>query len=139
VFALKNSGLHAFLYVDVGTELNGSPLTILSVLARLGNDPWAQAASWAQMPRAAAIDGLSESIAQTSLVPAMLTGSHDIAVRLVQLLPTNSRQVISAEAGGTATGGAAGRSTTVSGSVAANSAPPASRGAAGAPKAPKLP
>ena len=32
-FALKNSGLNAFLFAEVGTELNGSPLTILSVLA----------------------------------------------------------------------------------------------------------
>ena len=40
VFVFKNSGLNAFLFAEVGTELNGSPLTILSVLARLGQDPW---------------------------------------------------------------------------------------------------
>ncbi len=34
-FALKNSGLNEFLFAEIGTELNGSPLTILSVLARL--------------------------------------------------------------------------------------------------------
>jgi hypothetical protein len=100
-FALKNSGLQAFLYAGVGTEPNGSTLTILSVLARLGNDPWAQAACWAAMPRAAAIDGLSHGIAQMPLVTDPLMGSRDIAERLVQLLPTNSRQVIPAEAGGT--------------------------------------
>ena len=100
-FTLKNSGLQAFLYADVGTEPNGSTLTILSVLARLGNDPWAQAASWAAMPRAAAIDGLSQGIAQMPLVPAPLMGSRDIAARLVELLPANSRQVIPAEASGT--------------------------------------
>lgn len=90
-FALKNSGLDAFLYADVGTELNGSSLTILSALARLGNDPWAQAAGWAALPRAAAIDGLSQSIAQMPLTPAALTGSRDIAARLVQLLPGKPR------------------------------------------------
>lgn len=100
-FALKNSGLQAFLYADVGTEPNGSTLTIMSVLARLGNDPWAQAASWAAMPRAAAIDGLSQGIAQMSLVTAPLMGSRDVAARLVELLPANARQGIPAEAGGT--------------------------------------
>lgn len=35
VFALKNSGLDAFLYADVGAERNGSALTILSMIARL--------------------------------------------------------------------------------------------------------
>ena len=38
-FTLKNSDLNAFLYADVGTEMNGSVLTMLSVLARLGQDP----------------------------------------------------------------------------------------------------
>ncbi|WP_428486300.1 hypothetical protein [Rhodopila sp.] len=99
-FALKNTGLDAFLYADVGTELNGSPLTILSVLARLGNDPWAQAAGWAGLPRAAAIDGLSQSIAQMPLTPTALTGSRDIAARLVQLLPGKARPDIPARAEG---------------------------------------
>ena len=52
IFALKNSGLDAFLYADVGTEPNGSTLTILSMIARLGRDPWAEAANWATLPRA---------------------------------------------------------------------------------------
>jgi hypothetical protein len=44
VFAMKNSGLEPFLYAEVGTELNGSTLTVLSVFARLGEDPWGEAA-----------------------------------------------------------------------------------------------
>lgn len=35
-FALKESGLNDFLFAEVGTELNGSPLTILSILAKIG-------------------------------------------------------------------------------------------------------
>jgi hypothetical protein len=38
-FALKNSGLNEFLFAEVGIEANGTPLTILSVLARLGLVP----------------------------------------------------------------------------------------------------
>ncbi len=87
VFALKESGLDAFLYADVGAEANGSRLTILSVLARLGKDPWAEAARWAALPKAAVIDSLAQSIAQMPLVPSALAGARDSAARLVQLLP----------------------------------------------------
>jgi hypothetical protein len=47
--ALQNSDLNPFLYADVGTELNGSTLTMLSVLARLGKDPWVEAARCAAL------------------------------------------------------------------------------------------
>lgn len=100
VFALKNSGLEEFLYADVGMELNGSRLTILSVLSRLDKDPWAEAAGWAALPTDAAIDGLSQSIAQMPLAPAALAGSHDIAARLVRLLPGKPWQAGLAQVGG---------------------------------------
>ncbi len=90
VFALKNSGLDAFLYADVGAELNGSALTILSMIARLGRDPWAEAARWATLPRAGAIEGLAQSIAQMPLLPSALVETRTTAARLVQLLPTTT-------------------------------------------------
>jgi hypothetical protein len=86
-FALKNSGLNAFLFAEVGTELNGSPLTILSILARLGRDPWAEAARWAEMPKPAMIDCLAYSIAQMPLCPQALVEARVTASRLVMLLP----------------------------------------------------
>ena len=86
-FALKNLGLDAFLYADVGTELNGSALTILSMIARLGGNPWDQAASWARLPKAAAIDGLTRSIAQMPLAPSALAETRANAARLALLLP----------------------------------------------------
>ena len=88
VFALKNSGLEAFLYADVGKELNGSALTILSMTARLGCDPWAEAARWAMLPRAGVIASLTKSIGLMPLVPSALTDAPATAARLVQLLPT---------------------------------------------------
>jgi hypothetical protein len=91
VFALKNSGLDAFLYADVGAEANGSTLTILSVLARLGKDPWAEAARWATLPKAAAIECLAQNIAEMPLAPAALAGARANAVQLVQLLPKHSQ------------------------------------------------
>ncbi|MDQ2765400.1 MAG: hypothetical protein M3Y22_18560 [Pseudomonadota bacterium] len=90
-FALKNSGLNAFLFADVGTELNGSALTILSVLARLGHDPWAEAARWAKLPKAAATDCLAQSIAQMPLSSQALAEASATASQLTQLLPAQTR------------------------------------------------
>lgn len=90
-FALKNSNLNAFLYADVGTELNGSALTILSVLSRVGNDPWAEAAKWTMMPRAAAIDCLARSIGKMPLDPRALADANATASRLILLLPVQTQ------------------------------------------------
>jgi hypothetical protein len=102
-FALRNAGFDAFLYADVGVELNGSTLTLLSVLARLGKDPWGQAARWAALPRAGVIDSLAQSIAQMPLAPSALAAARETAARLVQLLPANAQ--------GQRPGGAAGSKT----------------------------
>jgi hypothetical protein len=92
-FALKNSNLNAFLFADVGTELNGSALTILSVLARLGQDPWAEAAQWAKMPKAAAIDCLAQCIGKMPLGPQALAETYATASSLVQLLPVRTQDI----------------------------------------------
>jgi hypothetical protein len=90
-FALQNSNLNAFLYADVGTELNGSALTILSVLSRLGNDPWDAAAKWTTMPKAAAIDCLAWSIGKMPLDPRALADANATASRLILLLPMQTQ------------------------------------------------
>jgi hypothetical protein len=41
-FALRDPALNAFLYAEIGTEDKGCGVTILSVLVRLGKDPWAE-------------------------------------------------------------------------------------------------
>jgi hypothetical protein len=87
-FALKDSGLNEFLFAEVGTELNGSPLTILSILARLGQDPWAEAARWTKLPKAATIDNLARSIAQMPLPPQAIAEARSTASRLITLLPS---------------------------------------------------
>jgi len=86
-FVLKNSGLDRFLFAEVGTEQNGSSLTVLSTLARLGKDPWAQAAEWARMTPAAMVVGLTQSIVQMPLCPRALVEAPATAARLVLLLP----------------------------------------------------
>jgi len=103
-FALKNSGLNAFLFAEVGTEQNGSTLTILSTLARLGKDPWAQAAEWARMPSAKTVDSLTQSISQMPLCEGGLKDARATAGRLVLLLPAQvgmTRQVANQAVPGT--------------------------------------
>ena len=90
-FVLKNSDLNAFLFADVGTELNGSTLTMLSVLARLNKDPWAEAAKWTKMPKLSAIDSLARSIGEMPLSPGALAETNAIASRLILLLPTRTQ------------------------------------------------
>jgi hypothetical protein len=87
-FALSNSPVNTFLFSEVGTELNGSSLTVLSVLARLGNDPWAQALSWASQPKAVIVDRLAECIAKMPLCAQALFDARSTASRLALLLPT---------------------------------------------------
>jgi hypothetical protein len=86
-FALKNSNLNPFLFADMGKEANGSALTILSVLARLGQDPWAEAARWTTLPRAGTIDCLARSIGKMPLDPLALSERTATAARLILLLP----------------------------------------------------
>lgn len=91
VFALANTGLEAFLCGEVGTELNGSTLTIMSALARLDFDPWAEAARWSRLPRAATIDRLAGLIVQMPLCPQSLGEARGTAIRLTNLLPVQSK------------------------------------------------
>lgn len=90
MFALKNSGLDTFLHADVGTELNGSALTILSMVARLGGDPWEQAAKWSKLPKAVVIDSLAQGIAQMPLASSALAETRGTAARLALLLPAQA-------------------------------------------------
>jgi len=87
VFALRKAGLDPFLFAVVGTESNGSVLTVLSLLARLDTDPWAEAARWSRLPRDTVIEYLAAGIRQMPLSPRALREARRIAARLVQLLP----------------------------------------------------
>ncbi len=94
IFALRDSSLNAFLFSDVGVEANGTGLTILSLLARLGKDPWTEAAAWARKPKDAAIRLLTDSISQMPPNQQALDDAHLTASRLVDLLPAPATNVI---------------------------------------------
>lgn len=91
IFALRNSSLNAFLFSDVGVEANGTSLTILSLLARLGKDPWAEAAAWARKPKDAAIRVLTDSISQMPPNQQAFDDAFLTASRLVDLLPAGDK------------------------------------------------
>jgi hypothetical protein len=86
----------AFLYAPVGEDKAGIDLTVLSALARLGLDPWSEAARLAELPRAAAIQALTRSIALLPLGNWREADFPEIAARLVGRLPAAGTSLIAA-------------------------------------------
>lgn len=91
-YALPHSELNGFLFADVGEEASGMKLSVLSTLARLGMDPWQEAARLARLPRKAAVDALARLIANLPNGLWSLPDATQIADRLVTLLPTAGGQ-----------------------------------------------
>jgi len=85
--ALQRSDLNAFLFADVGTEANGTTLSVLSVLARRGTDPWNEAGRLAGLSKAEAVDSLAQTIATMPASLWPLPDASAIAARLISLLP----------------------------------------------------
>jgi hypothetical protein len=89
-FALRQSGLNEFLFAPVGTEANGMTLSLVSVFARLGDDPWREAGRLAKLPVSDAISSLAGTIAGMPTSKWPLPAATTIAARLVALLPARS-------------------------------------------------
>ena len=90
VFALKRSGLREFLYAAVGAEPNGAMLSLISVFARRGTDPWQEALRLAELPRPEAIDSLALTIASMPNGSWSIPAATSIATRLIALLPAQA-------------------------------------------------
>lgn len=93
VYALQRSGLNEFLFAPVGAEPNGMTLSLVSVFARLGNDPWREAARLAGLAKPAAIDSLARTIAGMPMSVWPLPAATIMATRLITLLPTSAERV----------------------------------------------
>jgi hypothetical protein len=97
VTTLQRSDLNQFLFADIGTEANGTTLSVLSVFARRGSDPWTEAGRLAGLPKAEATDSLARMIAGMPNSVWPLPDAAAIAVRLIGMLPArpalNIRQV----------------------------------------------
>jgi hypothetical protein len=86
-FSPRRSDLNPFLFAEVGTEPNGSKLTILSVMGRLGKDPWDEAARLSGLPPEDVVDSLAQSIVQIPLCSQALRDARTTASWLMLLLP----------------------------------------------------
>ena len=76
-----------FLGAPIGEGRNGTPLSVLSALARLDVDPWQEAASLARMPADAAATRLTALIVALPGAPTKDVPAMTIAANLVRLLP----------------------------------------------------
>lgn len=83
-----------FLYAPIREDRNGTPLSVLSALARLDVDPWQEAASLARMPRERAAVRLTTLIAALPDEPTKDISAKAIAADLVALLPQTSVFVV---------------------------------------------
>lgn len=90
VFALQHSALNDFLFAAVGMEANGTALSLVSVFARQGDDPWREAGKLLSLPKSAAIHSVASTIAGMPASVWTLADATAIATRLVALLPTQS-------------------------------------------------
>jgi hypothetical protein len=78
---------NSFLFAMVGTDRRGGQLSVVSALARLDLDAWAEAAVLARLSRPAAAQRLSALLAKFPEIPHITQEAGAIAARLVALLP----------------------------------------------------
>jgi hypothetical protein len=102
-FALRTSVFNDFLYAPVGEEENGMVLTALSALARLGVDPWDEAARLSEMPQETATKRLTSIISGVPHGQWAASTVGDIAARLAALLPDKQATVAQSQAATSAT------------------------------------
>lgn len=77
----------AFLYNEVGEDGRGASVTVLSMLARLGVDPWREASELAGLPTDAARRRLSALMARFVDVPSAVPARSQDVSRLLAVLP----------------------------------------------------
>ncbi len=76
-----------FLYAFVGEDARGSSVTVLSALARLNLDPWAEAADLATLGREAAALRVGALLSRVRDVPALGRSHGPVGRELSRLLP----------------------------------------------------
>lgn len=97
-YSLGHSEYNAFLFAAVGEEKIGLPLTVLTALARLGVDPWQEAARLSDLPRDAAVRAFAVTIAKLPEGDWKASDAEAIAARLVNWLPGRSAPPIPSSA-----------------------------------------
>jgi hypothetical protein len=90
VYRRDGTPFDRFLYASVGEDRNGNVVTVLSTLARLGVDPWDEAADLSDLARADARNRLGALLSRFNDVPALVREHGSMTARLLELLPKNS-------------------------------------------------
>jgi len=75
-----------FLFAPAGQDPDGMPVTLLTVLARLGVDPWEEAADLAHLSRETALQRLAARLEAMPNGPASAADTVNVATRLISLL-----------------------------------------------------
>ena len=75
-----------FLQMPVGDDSKGTSVTVLSMLARLGVDPW-QASDLAALPKKSAWERLDGLVARFTDVPSVIAERADAVSRMIASLP----------------------------------------------------
>jgi len=76
-----------FLYAPLGEDRHGSSVTVLSMLARLGVDPWGEASELSRLPAAAARQRLEALMTRFHDVPTLVPDRGGIVSGRLALLP----------------------------------------------------
>jgi hypothetical protein len=84
--APRSTEFDEFLFAPIGEEADGTPLTVLSVLARLDVDPWDEAAELARLSVESATQKLVSMLTATPSWRVPPEDTSTIATRLVELL-----------------------------------------------------
>lgn len=79
-----------FLHSPIGDDRRGIGVTVLSMLTRLGIDPWREAADLAAMPEGEAHKKLGALMARFTDVPSWVPSRDDVVLRLLASLPQRS-------------------------------------------------
>ena len=95
-FSLLRPEFNDFLFAPIGEEGNDTDITVLSALARLGVDPWQEAARLAQLSREMAKERLSTIISGLPNGRWMPSDIGTIATRLIDLLPAKRISILPA-------------------------------------------
>ncbi len=77
-----------FLFARIDKSSEETPLSVLSVLARLGVDPWEESARLAQLPRLDAVKRLASMIAAIPGASSAYLDAGTLSGRLISLLPS---------------------------------------------------
>ena len=108
------SDYDGFLYAFVGADRNGSMVTVLSTLARLGLDPWKEASELTGLSKGAALTRLGVLLKKSSDVPTLTDDHETVARELISLLPVGTGRRVPLQSGTSESGVPLGAVVTIS-------------------------